>query len=107
MIGQHIRDRFFQRYGLELTVEIIRELRTACLKSKIREPDPVKPGVEHVTIHWRGADILTVWHGACRTIITFLPPKRRMDRIAWCLPKKKKHVHGTPHKKRSKKPWFL
>ncbi len=89
MIGQHIRDRFFQRYMLELTVDIIRELRLLASQSKRRKPDPSKAGAEHVIVHWRGADIRLVWHQETRAIITFLPAENRYDRPAWCLPKRK------------------
>lgn len=102
MIGSHIRERFFQRYGLELTVEILRELKALAFKSTVRGPDNGNCGREVVTVHWRGADIRMVWIQKTSVIITFLPPSR-MHRIAWCLPKRKPHVHGTTRAGRSRR----
>jgi hypothetical protein len=98
MLGKHISERFFQRYGLELTIEILRELKTLAAISTNRKPSRGRPDVEEVTVHWEGIDVTMAWVRRSRTIVTFFPQKS-MYRLAWTLPKKKKHVHGTRRKR--------
>lgn len=87
-IPVHIKDRFFQRYLLDLTIETLREIKMLAVKSNRIEknPDVRKPDTEIVTFSYRGSDIRAVWCRRSRTFITFLPKKH--DRVAWCLPRR-------------------
>lgn len=88
MIPAHLRDRFFQRYGAELTVEVLRALLTLALAA-LPLPDPV-PGRERVAVLWQGQRITIVWDRARRFFFTFLPPADRAARLAWSVPKRRK-----------------
>lgn len=86
MISAHLRERLYQRYGIEATVEVIRELRRLAAATP-GQPDQVYPGRERVTVSYQGQSIRLVWNRQSRMIITFLPAPLR---LAWCAPKKKK-----------------
>ena len=90
ILGQHVRDRFYQRYGLDLTVEILLELRDLAVKAPahMRFPNS-RPECEDVVVHWRGADIKMVWAPARRFILTFLPQRAGL-RLAAPLPKRRR-----------------
>lgn len=88
MISPHIKDRFFQRYGIELTVEVLRELVTVAIR--VNGVADSVPGRERVTVLWRGQQVRLVWSRDKRYIFTFLPPLDPADRIALCLPKRKR-----------------
>lgn len=88
MIPAHLRDRFYQRYGHELTVEILREIMTLAIAAQPM-PDPVE-GRERAAVAWRGQAVLLVWSRHKRFIFTFLPPADRAARLAWSVPKRKK-----------------
>lgn len=86
-MNPHLRDRFFQRYGVELTAEILVELVNLAKKSWTRGPDRAHPDRERVWVYWRGQEVHISWHRPSRTIFTFLPPRVR---TAWSLPKRKR-----------------
>lgn len=88
-MNSHLSDRFYQRYGHELTLPILRELIALAEASKEVSPDPVQ-GRERVSFVWREQRIRMVWHRGRRCAVTFLPPVDRAARIAWCLPKRKR-----------------
>lgn len=89
MINQHLRDRFFQRYGEELTSPVLQALVVLAMCAN-PEPDPAaRAGRERVTIYWSGKQVRVVWNRAKRVFITFLPP-RGGARIAASLPKRRR-----------------
>lgn len=93
MISPHLKDRFFQRYGRELTPDILRQLRNLA-DAAPGEPDKHIPTREHVSVVWGGHSIRLVWTRATRYVYTFLPPVGAGLRLAWCTPKRKKGRGG-------------
>lgn len=73
MLSQHLRDRFFQRYFVELTPEILRELLAAAISTPGQQ-DTQDPQREHVRVAWRGQWVRLVWNRRRRFVYTFLPP---------------------------------
>lgn len=73
MLSQHLRDRFFQRYLVELTPEILRELLAAAISTP-GQMDTKDPQREHVRVAWRGEWVRLVWNRRRRFVYTFLPP---------------------------------
>lgn len=71
MIGQHLRDRFFQRYGMELDKEKLQTIIRMCWKTPGR-PN-ARPGAEEVSFLQWGHNIRVVWDRNTRFIFTFLP----------------------------------
>lgn len=88
MISPHIKDRFFQRYGVELTVPILRSLMELA-RAANGIPDAV-PGRERVTVQWQGSAITIVWSRERRYFFTFLPPADPGMRRASSPPKRKR-----------------
>lgn len=88
MIPAHLRDRFFQRYGAELTVEILRDLIILAVDAPPL-PDPV-PGRERAEVLWDGRQVLLVWDRRRRFLFTFLPPSDPAMKLAWTVAKRKK-----------------
>lgn len=75
MIGQHLRERFFQRYYKELTPEVMRELVALAVRAPSPGlPDPTRPGCYHLTVSWRGEGVKFAWCPKTRFIFTFLAP---------------------------------
>jgi hypothetical protein len=87
MIGRHISDRFFQRYGQELSVPDLRDMIAHASRAPDGEPDRVFPNRRHISFYWRGLEIRMVWDPKNRFIFTFLPQRTR---TAWCLPKRRR-----------------
>lgn len=79
MITRHLRDRFFQRYGVELNGDIMRQLLALCRSTK-GTPNS-RPGAEEVAFIWNGHHVRAVWDRKAHFIYTFLPEPGM--RIAW------------------------
>ena len=88
MISPHIRDRFFQRYGQELTVDALREIINLARVTP-GKPDPVI-GRERVSFVWQGHPIVMVWSRPKRYIFTFLPPEDPGLRLARSVTQRQK-----------------
>lgn len=84
----HLKDRFFQRYGHELTEDILREISNLILRAEC-EKDPVGGGRERAWVNWRGQQVGAIFARKDRWIfiLTFIPPRTR---TCWSLPKRKK-----------------
>jgi hypothetical protein len=70
-------ERFFQRYGAELTRDVLLELRALAIEAHMDghgRKDPDHPEREHVRVGWRGNEIRVVWVPKERYIVTFLAP---------------------------------
>lgn len=78
MIAAHLRERFFQRYGFELTANSLAQLTALAKDSPTRELDAFLPARERVWVNWRGVTIGLVWSKRSRYVITFLPPHARI-----------------------------
>ncbi len=78
MITPHLRDRFFHRYGLDLSPEMLAEISRLAVKSPTREPDAFLPGRERVWVNWRGRTVGLAWSTANRYVVTFLPEHARI-----------------------------
>lgn len=76
----HLRERFYQRYGRELTGDILRQLLAQVITAHLAgygRTEPKLPDREHVRVAFRGEEIRVVWHPGRRHIITFLAPWHR------------------------------
>ena len=71
MISPHLRDRFFQRYCMELTLDKMREIVRACTEAK-GKPNS-RPGVEEVSFVLWGHTFRVAWVRKQKMILTFLP----------------------------------
>ncbi len=78
MIHAHLRERFFQRYGLELTPVMMAEIVYLAIASTVREPDAFLQGRERVWVNWKGRTIGLSWSKANRYVVTFLPTHARI-----------------------------
>ncbi len=77
MIPAHLRERFFQRYGMELTEAILVEIGRLAHASPVRERDAFLPGRERVWVAWRGQWVGLAWSTQNRYVVTFLPDSAR------------------------------
>lgn len=78
MIPSHLRDRFFQRYGIELSGAMLREIAMRAVISTVREPDAFIVGRERVWIDLEGKTIGLAWSTKNRYVVTFLPEHARI-----------------------------
>lgn len=77
----HLKERFYQRYGMELTEPALREITEAASRSTNFElVDKWNPGREKVWLYWGGQEIRMVWYRARRRVLTFLPGRIKMAR---------------------------
>ncbi len=69
----HLVERFYQRYGRQLTLTALREIVQKAPLSRDRVPDKYNPDRELVYLYWDGIEIRIAWHARTRTVFTFLP----------------------------------
>lgn len=83
-MSPHLRERFFQRYGLELTPCILVELAALAhaAPKNAREPDAFLSGRERVWVNWHGQNVGLVWSTRNRHVVTFLPTHARLGQKA-------------------------
>ncbi len=80
MISPHLVERMFQRYGKELTIDGLLQIRDLAGRA-VGVPDSVD-GREKVTVLWEGLAVRLVWFPSSKQIVTFLPPEDPCMRIS-------------------------